>query len=292
MQQKQKRAYHRKESVVENTPIIKEESIVENTIEQSQLEETINTFINTAQKAKVSIIIPMFGYWNDVSSPQLNEETLRISCERMISNIHNVYTIFVADENRLSKQVQNTLINLSQAGNFKGVSAKITDTYGDYVRKGINCALATDSEYIIVINPWVMLQHNAIDILVDLINHDAAKVVSAYDMNKTIDDVAFISHKFHLPKDYMGIDMNMFGMRRYTAEIINFDDNFKTHFFIGRDAWQTLLQKGFQCMITERVPMFSFNINWKELEGNIEYQEDKEYFAKKWHFNVDDIDYI
>jgi hypothetical protein len=258
----------------------------------TKLEETVNAFMNTAQKAKVSIIVPMFGYWNDSESPQLNEETLTLSCERMISSIHSVYTIFVADDKRLSKPVQNVLLGLTKAGNFKGVSAKIGDSYGDYVRKGIDCALETDCQYIIVINPWIMLQHNAIDILVNEINKESAKVVSAFDVNGMIEDKDFSGYSFHLPKEFRGIDVNMFGMKRYTAEIIDFDDNFKTHFFLGRDAWQTLLSRGFESIISQKVPMFSFNVDWKEMEGSEDFHHDQDYFAKKWHFGVDDIKYI
>lgn len=256
------------------------------------LEETLHTFMSTTARSKVAVIIPLFGYWEDSETGQLNEETLKATLDRVFSNVHQLYMVFVAEEKRLSPLVGSVLMGASKAGNFKGVAAKKGQSYGEYLRSGIDCALnETDAQYVVCINPWVMLQYNGLDILVDRINRDDANVVSGYDVKGLITGEAFRDHKFQIPREYRGLDINFFGMKRYSAEIINFDNSYRTHYFIGRDAWQTLSSKNLESIISERVPTYSFDIDWTEFEGRGDFELDKQYFEKKWHYGLEDVKY-
>lgn len=255
------------------------------------LEETLHTFMNTAAKSKVAVVVPMYGYWQDASG-QLDDQTLKATMDRAFSNIHQLYFIFVAEEKRLSDKVGSALIGISKGGNFKGVAAKAGDSYGEYLRAGIECAIhETEASYVVVINPWQMLQYNGIDILIDRINKEDAKVVSGFDVKGTIDGEAFHEYKFNKPLEYKGLELSFFGMKKYTAEVINFDPNYKTHYFIGRDAWQTLFTKGFESMISQRIPIFTFDMDWHEFESESDFEQDRIYFESKWHYGLEDVKY-
>jgi hypothetical protein len=254
---------------------------------ETKLEETLHSFISTTGKSKIAVVIPLFGYWSDTSQ-QLNEETLRIVMDRMVSNIHQTYYIFVADDQRLTKKVGDVLLGIAKGGNFKGVSAKAGSSYSEYLRLGISCALEdTDAQYVLCVNPWIMLQYNGIDILVDRVNREDAKIVSGLDVNGIIAAAQFNEHKFNLPREFKGIDANFFGMKRYVAEMIGFDEQYKTHYFLGRDIWQTLFTKGFESIISEKAPIFTFKVDWTEFEDQSSFDADAQHFLSKWHFNAD-----
>ena len=257
------------------------------------LEKTLQSFVSVTDKSKVAVVIPLFGYWQDAPSEQLNEDTLKLTLDRVYSNVHQLYVIFVAEEKRLSHKVGNILAAKNKGGNAKGVAMKAGSTYGDYIRAGIATAIEdTKSQYIICINPWVMLQHNILDVLIDRLNRaDDAKIVSGFDLNGLIDGTKFDGQIYNTPLEERGIDLNLFGMKRFIAEMIPIDPKYHTHSFIARDAWQTLFTKGFQSIMSQKVPIFSFNIDWTEFETPEQFQSDKEYFESKWHYSNGDITY-
>jgi hypothetical protein len=258
----------------------------------TNLEHTLKSFISVTDKSKVSVVIPLFGYFDD-SSKQLNKDTLKLTLDRIYSNVHQLYLIFVAEEKRLSPSVGNILAAKNKGGNAKGISMKAGSTYGEYLRAGVTAALEdTKSQYIICINPWVLLQHNALDVLVDRMNRsDEAKVICGFDVNGIIESTKFDGHIYNIPIEERAIDTNLFGMKRVYAEMIPLDTKYKTHSFIGRDAWQSMLTKGFECIITQKVTIFSFNVDWTEFESREQYESDKAYFLSKWHYNVGEISY-
>lgn len=258
-----------------------------------QVKDSLHAFINKAQKAKVAVVVPLFGYWADAPSQQLNEETLKYVLDRVYSNIHNVVLIFVAEEKRLTPDVANLLVAKGMAGNTKGVPMAMGSKYGEYLRAGIDMALDDEvaADYVIVVNPWVMMQFNGLDILIDRINRDDAKIVSGFDVRNVLLPEQFDVQNYNIPQETRAIDVNLFGMKRATAEIINFDEQFKTHYFIGRDAWQSIFAKGFESVITQRVPIFSFEVDWHEFETAEQYEEDRQHFTSKWHYEAGDIKY-
>lgn len=259
----------------------------------SPLEKTLHSFMSVTDKSKVAVVIPLFGYWEDAPSEQLNEDTLKLTLDRIYSNVHHLYIIFVAEEKRLSLKVGNILAAKNKGGNAKGVSMKRGATYADYLRAGISAALEdTKSQYVICVNPWVMLQHNALDVLVDRTNRsDDAKIVSGFDVNGVIEGSKFDNHIYNLPVEERGIDTNCFGMKRFIAEMLPVDTVYKTHSFVGRDIWQSLFIKGFQSVMSQKIPMFSFDVDWTEFETKEQFEIDKKHFEGKWRYNDDNIKY-
>lgn len=261
--------------------------------ERTPLEATLHSFVSVTEKSKVAVVIPLYGYWNDSESQQLNEDTLKMVLTRVYSNIHHLYLIFVAEDRRLTKSMGDILAGINKGGNAKGVSMKAGSSYGEYLRAGLNAALEdTKSQYIVCVNPWVLLQHNGIDVLVDRSNRsDDAKIISGFDVNGIVEDAQFDRLSYNIPTEERGIDMNCFGMKRFVAEMIPLDTMYKTHSFLGRDAWQTLFTKGFQSIMTQKVPIFSFNVDWTEFEKVEDFEADKAHFGNKWHYIDDDIKY-
>jgi len=257
------------------------------------LEGTIKSFMNMTEKSKVSVVIPLFGYWEDENSKQLNADTLKLTLERVYSNIHHLYLIFVAEEKRLPMNVGNILAAKSKGGNAKGVSMKRGATYGEYLRSGIATALEdTKCQYIVCVNPFVMLQHNALDVLIDRCNKgDDARLISGFDVNGVISGDKFDGHIYNTPIDERNIDLNLFGMKRYIAEMLPMDTKYKTHHFIARDLWQSLFAKGFESIVSQKIPIFSFDVDWSDFESRDDFELDKAHFISKWHFNEDTIKY-
>lgn len=250
-----------------------------------KLGETLDEFIGVTAKSKVAVVVPMYGYWSDALSDQLNAETLRVSLDRIYSSLHQVYIIFVADVPRLSQDLTSIIMGKTKGGNAKGVSVKTGSTYGDYLREGFNVALETDAQFIISVNPWVLLQHNALDILVDRINRDDAKIVSGYDFKGLIEAADFLDQKIQLPKEEHDFNVNFFGMKRYALELIGVDEHYKTHAFLGRDIWQSMFGQGFPVITSQRVPIFTFEVDWTEMENFQDFSSDEAYFVRKWKFN-------
>jgi hypothetical protein len=255
------------------------------------IEKTLESFISKTEKSKIAVVIPMFGYWKE--SYQLDELTLKATLSRIYSHIHQIYLLFLVDEdsNRTPMRVASMMAGKYKGGNCAIIPVKKGSGYGEYLRIGIQKAIATNSQYIVVANPWIQISTNGIDILVDRINRNDAYIVSGFDCKGKIDPGAFDKQIYNLPDEFRGIDINLFGMKKTTAEIISFDEGFKTHYFIGRDAWQTVFTKGFESIITQRVPIFSFDVDWTEFESAVQFKQDENYFISKWKYGDESIQY-
>jgi hypothetical protein len=251
----------------------------------STLEKTLVDFASVTAKSKIAVVVPLFGYWKDAKSDQLNIQTIKIALDRIYSNVHQIYIIFVAEASRLPDDVSQLLITASTAGNAVGVQMPRGSSYGDYLREGFARALETEAQYILSINPWVMLQHNAIDVMVDRINRDDAKIVSGFELRGVIDSEDFASHHNHLPMEERVLCIDFFGMKRFAAEMIGLDENYKTHSFIARDIFQAMYTKGFDVITSERIPIFGFDVDWRDLETREDFVTDQTYFVKKWRFD-------
>lgn len=248
------------------------------------LESTLHSFMNVTAKSKVAVVVPLFGYWKD-SSQQLDIDTLKLSLERLYSSIHNLYFIFVAEAQRLPDDVANYIVTKQQAGNVKGVRVKGGSSYPDYVRKGFEVALDDEAQYIVIANPWMIIQHNGLDILVDRINRGDAKIVSGFDVRGIIQAENFATTEFQVPEEIKFLSYNFFGMNRMSAEMIGFDEKYLTHAFLARDIWQSMYPRGFEVMSTQRIPIFSFEVDWTEFESVADFEADRAYFIKKWKFD-------
>ncbi len=253
----------------------------------TQLDNKLREFINKTAKSKVAVVIPMYGYWKDAPSDQLNHLTIKLTLDRLYSSVHQLYIVFVSEAPRLPDEVASLLVARAHGGNTSGVLIKKRGaTYADYLREGIKVALeTTDAQFIVNLNPWVLLQHNALDILIDRVNTDDAQIACGFDVRGAIEPKSFDNQSFTFPKEIRDLSFDFVGMRRSTAETIVLDDNYRTHGFLARDLWQRCFVKGFESITTQRVPIFPFDVDWKEFETSGEHEADKQYFVNKWKYD-------
>jgi len=251
------------------------------------LDQTLHNFMKITNKSKVAIIIPLFGYQKTLKNKELDEETLKITLDRAYSQAHNVYYIFVGDQKSVSQEVRNIIVGKFQAGNTIGVHVPGAATYTEYIKKGVESALnETEAEYITIINPWIVMQHGAIDTLVDRVNYgDDACIVCGYDLRKEIDPESFETYKPLAPKEEHSLSFDTLGMKRYTAETTKIDENYITRRFLERDMWQSLFRGGAVSICSQRIPIFSFDVDFSKLETKEEIELDRTYFISKWGFN-------
>jgi hypothetical protein len=255
-------------------------------MQETPLDKTLNDYIARTTKSRIAVIVPLFGYWKDASSDQLNAETLKLSLDRVYSSVHQIYIIFVGDISRMTAEVGNVLAKYQKAGNCRGVSMKRKDTYSDYIREGFRVALQeTDAGFVVNLNPWLLFQHNGLDILIDRINQDDIKIVSGFDLRGIIDPSLFNKYQYQIPQETREINLDFVGMKRLTAEMITLDENYKTHIFLARDMWQSLFAKGFEAVVSQRIPIFTFEVDWKELESETDFETDRQYFISKNKFD-------
>ena len=152
-------------------------------MEQKALDKTLKEFIGVTAKTKVAVIVPLFGYWKDIKNNEVNGEILNIALNRLYSNIHGLYVIFVAHPESLPNNlkdplsVTNILLGWAKKGNIVNVPVERKATYNQYLIEGMKAALdSTDATFIVVYNPWILIQEGAIDVLIDRANRsDDAK---------------------------------------------------------------------------------------------------------------------
>lgn len=257
---------------------------------QEQLDKSLDNFMKKTAKSTVAVIVPLYGYWNDVKTEQLDKTTLQLTLDRLTSDIHQLYILFVGDEKRIPNSVANIIISKAQGGNAIGIPIDSSATYVQYVAEGIRVAInETNARFFIVINPWIVLQQHSIDNLIERINiGDNAKVICGYDLRPVIDAKQFDSYDNPAPKEIQDVNFDFFGLERFTAEIATLDPNYQTRWYLEKDFWQTLFSKGYDIIVSQRIPFYSFDVDWTELEPNYNKKVDKEYFINKWHFDAND----
>lgn len=260
---------------------------VETVAFSSTLDKTLKDFIGVTAKSKVAIVVPLFGYWKDVEGNQLGVETLKATLDRIYSGVHQTYVLFVGTPERMSNEVQNYIFVSAQAGNSKGVQVEPEASYSEYVKEGIDAALKeTDASFIVVVNPWTIIQHGGLDVIVDRVNRaGSAKIVSGYDLRGIISDYEFDNQTYQIPKEERDLNLNFVAITRAYAEMLDLDVGIKTHQYLARDVWQTMYSKGYDVITTQKVPIFSFDIGWRLYETSEALEGDKQYFIRKWGFD-------
>lgn len=257
----------------------------------AELNTTLDNFIAKTAKSKVAVIIPLFGYWRTIQDNPLGVETLKIALDKVASSTHSLLTFFVGSEKLVPDDVANYLVGRMQAGNAQGVDVAADAGYAQYVQDGLRVAReTTDATYFIVINPWIVIQRYGIDSLIDRLNlADGAKLVSGYDLHKTIANESFDLIEFErfmvqTPKEERDIDINFFGMARYALESVKMDSNIRTAHYLKWDIAQSLYSIGFDVITSQRIPTFVFDVNIMDIESQSDVEADKNYFQKKWGF--------
>lgn len=250
-------------------------------------------FIAKTSRTKVAIIIPMFGYWQDVKDSYLDEEILEASLERARSYSHNAYIILLAEPQRLPPSAAKVINSKYIAGNARGVAMPVGSSYGDYMRKGMQVALTeTDAAFFIFLNPWTVIQERGVDTLIDRINiPDNAPVICGYDMREKLTPEQFLTYKSTVPVELMMLTFNFFGMNRYIAEMCPLDGNLTTQAYLERDFFQSVASRNYTAVSSERVPIFSFDVDWRQYIPKEDYDTDAQTFLSKWKFAPDDIRY-
>lgn len=263
---------------------------------EAPLETAMGNFMSITAKSTVAVVIPLYGYWNDVKDNPVNGEVLQAVLKRVYSNVHHLLLIFVAHPQSIEHDpanpdsVGNILVSRAQAGNVLNVAVKRDASYAQYIDEGIDAALNdTNASFVIVINPWVMIQEGCIDVIIDRANFgDNAKVISGFNMRPLLEErpEEFESFKTITPQEQLDISLNFLGMPRFAAEmLLPIDTEYRTHKFVERDIWQRMMSSGFDVITSQRIPIFPFDFPWTAYELKEEFQLDTEHFEKKWGFN-------
>lgn len=259
-------------------------------------QNTLDKFMTVTGKNSVAVIVPLYGYWSNIkNNPLIKEKVLSFVMKRIESSTHQLYIIFVADPKRIPSDVKdptsvaNVLLSMSQAGNVKTIPVSDDATYPQYIQAGMDAALnETQAQFIAVFNPWVMIQDNAIDIIVDRSNRgDEAKIISGFDFRSLVEPEAFDTVKINIPTEEWNLSLNFLCMPRFMAEMISIDTNYQTHQYLERDIWQSVFSKGYAVVASQRVPIFPFDFDWNKYETDEQKQTDRAYFGKKWGFTVE-----
>lgn len=254
--------------------------------DQTKLDRTLDHYMSVTSKSKVAVIIPLYGYWKDASTEQLTKETLKLCIDRITSSIHQVYIIFVGEMKRISDDVGNVVAGHCTAGNARFVRVPEGSNYADFIRAGFDALKdGIDAQFVVNINPWLVFQYDGIDIIIDRINRDDAKIVSGFDLRGLVEPNQFNTYHANIPKEERDLCINMFGLKTAMIDLLQLDPKYTTHYFIGRDMWQRMYTQGFEVITSQKIPIFTFKVDWDGLDTVGDFEVDKAYFISKWGFD-------
>ncbi len=265
-------------------------------ITSKPVDNAIHDFMSVTGKNSVAVIVPLYGYWSDIkNNPLIEEEVLSYVMKRIESTTHQLYIIFVGHPQSIPSDaknphsVANVLLSMSQAGNVISLPIDRHALYSEYIKMGMDYVLnETQSQFVVVFNPWVLIQENSIDILVDRANRaDQAKVISGFDFRELVEVEAFDDAKINIPSEEWDLSLDFMAMPRFMAEMTKIDENYQTHKYLERDLWQQVFNMGYGVITSQRVPIFPFDFPWENYETKEQKQLDRDYFGKKWGFTVE-----
>lgn len=262
-------------------------------VAERPLDREIKNFMSVTSKKNVAVIIPLYGDWSDREGSLLNGEVLYFVLDRLHSSVHNLYEIFVTDPRSIQTDVQNpksianVLAARNKQGNVKYLPVRKSESYNESIRVGVDYALnETNSEFIVILNPWVLIQHGSIDVIIDRANRgDTAKVICGFDLRSVIDPEGLDTYQNSTPKEEYDISFNFMAMPRFAADMLALDPVFLTHEIMARDIWQRMFKEGYVAITTQRVPVFPFDFPWKQYESKAQHDADRQHFVDKWHFD-------
>jgi hypothetical protein len=262
---------------------------------EATLYKSLQDFMSVTAKSTVAIVIPLYGFWADIPDNPVNGQVLSLVLNRLYSNsnMHQLYFIFVAHPQSLPndpkdpKSVSNILMRHAKMGNTKNIPVGRDATYAEYVREGMEYAInETQAQFIVVFNPWTLIQHGGLDVLIDRCNRaDDAKIVSGFDLRSVIEGEQFDSYKNNTPSEDWDLTFNFVAMPRYAAEGITLDPEYQTHAFLERDVWQQAAGMNYAVIASQRIPIFPFDFPWSDYETRESFEADRAHFAAKWRFD-------
>lgn len=258
-----------------------------------EIDNSIKDFMSVTANSSVAVIVPLYGFWSDIKDNPVNGELLKVALDRLYSNIHHLYLIFVANPQSIPNKmddphsVANILISRSKMGNVQNIPVPRNATYPEYVKEGMEFAIKeTNAQFMMVFNPWTMIQDHALDMIIDRSNRgDEARVISGYDVRSILEPENFDGYVNRTPNEEYDFSFNFVAMPRFMAEMIEIDTRLQTHVFAQRDIWQQVAQKGFAVITTQKIPIFPFDFPWKDYETKEQFDGDKETFKTKWGFD-------
>ena len=256
--------------------------------EKADVTPESNAFSTVPKEDTCTIIVPLYGYYRDSVIKGLDAEVLRVSLLRLRSFYHKVYYVFVGERGRVDSSVYNVLIGKSMSGNTLGVEVEQNSTYSTYLDEGLKFALErTTSKYFICVNPWLLTGKNTVDTMIERVNKTDIAVCSSYDFRKAgVDAAVFDNYKYNPAREYRdsAFDINFFGFTRPVAEKTVIDVTYRTREYLEQDMFQTFHSKGHNIVISQNMPIYSFEFDWSLLESEEDSEIDKAYFQKKWGF--------
>lgn len=269
---------------------------------QTRSDNPTATWMDTIPKdKKIGIVCPMYGYYVDSAEPQLDWQELSTVIGRLKSTTLSSYLVFTCESDRLSKNVKNVLIGRQKGGGMQVLEVDKYSTYSEYLNEGINYLLdETDCEFIITVNPWVLLREDSIDQMAMRLNTDNVDILSGVDLRKIkwgsqegIPPEQFETFNFNPPQELINkeFDFNFWGMTRSRAQQLKIDSNYKTIFPVQFDIWGTAFSYSFQIVSSQYLPFYSFDVKFKEFCTEGEFEEDKAKFQQKWGFIPSDMTY-
>lgn len=255
-----------------------------------------NGWIGTIpSETKIAVVLPMYGFWSDVEVQELTAQVLQTSLFRLKTEQNKLYFIFVAENSRTTQDIRNIVIGKKQGGNVLAIDIEPFSTYGQYLEEGLDIAKTeTDAKFIVVVNPWTIVRNNSIDALIERINKSDVSVVSGFDL-RTFQDTGrglngvpasdLDTFGFNPPIELRDFECNFWGLTKQMAEILTIDPEYKTHYFLARDVWQTSFQRGLEVISSQFFPVYTLPVDWTTLETREDFEHDKKRFMEKWKFD-------
>jgi len=244
---------------------------------------------------KIGIVIPCYGYFQDLANQQLDWEELSVFLKSVKSSNLKSFLVFPAETKRLSKNVQNVLIGRQRGGGMEIIEMDPYSSYGDYIQEGISYLLEeTDCQFIVVANPWISLKDDSIDQMAQRLNTVNVDLVCGVDLRKIVWDgkvgipaEEFQVFNFNPPIEVQNKNFNIdfWGMTRAVAQVFKIDVAFKTKYFQLPDIWGNAFRSGYKIVETQYLPFYSFDVDWKQVDQESEFLEDKQHFIDKWRFD-------
>lgn len=260
---------------------------------QQQVQRNSDWVGTVPPEAKVAVIIPLYGYWSELPVPQMTAQVLQVLLLRLKCYRNKMYFIFVGESNRLEKDVRDIIAGKKLGGDTRAIAVEAYASYNEYIVEGLNAILEdTDSQFVLVANPWIMLKDGVVDEMVERLNRKDVGIVSGFDTRSYkhaggigIPAEQLDTYQFNPPVEDNAFDWNFWGMTRQTAEMFKLDPEYQTHYFSSVDSWAYQFSAGMTVITSQFLPFYSFDIDWKLLESEEDFQKDYQRFLTKWKFD-------
>lgn len=250
-------------------------------------------FATIPKEETATIIVPLYEMTKDSLVPVITHEMLQVALLRLRSFFHKSYLVFVGESGRTTNEALAVVQGHLAAHNAVYTEIEQFSSFGMYLQAGLKAGLEqTESKYFIFATPWQMVGSSSVDVLLERINRIDIAMCSGFDTRLPVPSIGyegvspadFDSVKFNPPREFLGIDVNFFGMTKTIADTLQFDPTYSTRSMLQQDLFQVLKSRQSYAAITQQVPIYTFDIDWSPIEDEQAISADKEYFKSKWGF--------